>query len=110
MPGKEIEDGGQRTTQNLRDRGMNHYAYGKPLAGLMPRIREVLTDKQMEELGIAYVACLHDPIKNSDGYPDVLSTLRYGHGRHLGAYYVHPTYRWRDGGSFAFPVSTGAQT
>ncbi|MEK7503255.1 MAG: hypothetical protein AAB556_02305 [Patescibacteria group bacterium] len=30
MPGKEIEDDSERTTENLRNRGMKHYSYGNP--------------------------------------------------------------------------------
>ena len=105
MPGREIERDSNRTTTNLRDRGMKHYSYGKPLAGLIPRVREVLSDKQMEELGIWYAAALHDPITGSDGIPDVLDANRGGDGRLVGACWDEPDFRWLGDGAFVFPVS-----
>ena len=105
MPGREIERDSNRTTTNLRDRGMKHYSYGKPLAGLIPRVREVLSDKQMEELGIWYAAALHDPITGSDGNPDVLFANRNGGGQLVSARWVGPDSQWNDDGALVFPVS-----
>lgn len=76
MPGREIEKDSDRTTENLRKRGMDLYGYGKPLAGIVPRIREAVSDKQLEEMGVWYVAALHDPIKDSGGAPLVLVAHR----------------------------------
>ena len=105
MPGKEIERDSDRTTANLRERGMKHYGYGKPLAGLIPRVREVLSDKQMEELGILYASALHDPITDSDGDPRVLGADRNDGGRWVDAGWGDPDARWGDDGAFVFPLS-----
>jgi hypothetical protein len=105
MPGKEIEHDKDRTTANLQKRGMEGYGYGKPVAGLIPRVREILSDKQMKELGIWYTAALHDPLAGSGGDPDVLSADRRSGGRWLGACWGSPDDRWGDNGVFAFPVS-----
>ncbi len=105
MPGKEITRDSDRTTSNLRRRGMEKYGYGKPLGGLIPRIRESLSDKQMEEMGFWYIAGLHDPIKDSGSNPFVLSSDRSDGGRWLYARWVEPGSRWGDRGAFAFPVS-----
>ena len=105
VPGKEILKDFERTTENLRKLGMEKYGYGKPLAGFIPRIRQKVSDKQMEEMGIWYIASPHDPIKDSDGLPDVLIAIRSGGGRWVRAYYGDPGYQWGDGGAFAFPVS-----
>jgi hypothetical protein len=104
MPGKEIPDA-DRTTQALRKRGMEKYGYGKPLGGLIPRIRESVSDKQMEDVGIWYIAVLHDPIEDSGGYPRVLSSDRDGGGRWVKAGWDSPDSRWSGDGAFAFPVS-----
>ncbi|MBX4206523.1 hypothetical protein KW784_01930 [Candidatus Parcubacteria bacterium] len=104
MPGKEIGSDRERTTANLRKRGMEHYGYGKPFAGLVPRIRETLSDKQMEELGIWYAAALHDPISDSDGDPGVLRADRGGDGSWVGAGWGGPGNQWGDDGAFAFPL------
>ena len=105
MPGKEIEYDINRTTANLRKRGMEHYGYAKPLGGFIPRVREVLSDKQMEELGIWYAAALHDPITDSDGNPNVLNTNRNDDGQWVNTYWDNPDNQWNDNGAFVFPVS-----
>lgn len=105
MPGREIERDSDRSTENLRKRGMEHYGYGKPLGGLIPRVREVLSDKQMEKIGIWYAAAIHDPIKDSDGDPDVLDSGRDGGGPWLDTYWGEPDGQWGDDGAFVFPVS-----
>jgi len=104
MPGREIESNSDRTTEALRRRGVEHYGYSKPRAGLVPRIRETLSDKQMEELGILYVATLHDPIVGLDGDPGVLGAGRNDGGRWVNANWDSSDSRWIDGGAFAFPV------
>jgi hypothetical protein len=104
MPRLEIVRDSNRTTANLRKRGMEHHGYGMPLAGLIPRVREVLSDKQMEELGIWYVAALHEPITDSDGDPRVLHASRGGGGRWVSVVCDDPDDQWDDVGSFVFPV------
>ncbi len=105
MPGKELPDT-DRITDVMRKRGMEKYGYGKPLAGLVPRIRESVSDNQMKEMPDSpwYIACLHDPIETSDGGPDVLGAFRDDGGRRLHAYWDKPSNRWSDSGLFAFPV------
>ncbi len=104
MPTKEIERDSDRTTANLRNRGIEKYGYGKPLAGLVPRYREKVSDKQMEEMGFWYVAAPHDPINDSDGDPHVLYADRGGDGSWVGAYLAEPGGQWRDDWAFAFSV------
>ncbi|MEK7566909.1 MAG: hypothetical protein AAB527_02130 [Patescibacteria group bacterium] len=104
IPTREVECDSERTTENLRQRGIKKYGYGKPLAGVTPRIREVVSDNQMEEMGFWYIAAPHDPIKDSDGAPFVLLSDRHDDGRWLYAYFGPPGHRWVDSGAFAFPV------
>lgn len=105
MPGVEIERDSDRTTEALRRRGMKHYGYGKPVGGLIPRVRENLSDEQMKELGVRYAAALHDPIAGSGGDPGVLGAGRGGGGRWVDACWDGPGRQWRGGGVFVFPVS-----
>ncbi len=104
VPGKEISKDSDRSTVALRKLG-EKYGYGKPLGGHIPRIREAVSDKQMEEMGFWYIASLHDPIKASDGSPHVLYAYRYDDGRWVGTCWDGPGARWDDYGAFAFPVS-----
>ena len=62
MPSEEIPCESDRTTENLRKRGMEHYGYGKPLAGIMPRVRELLSDDQITDMCAYAIIALHDPI------------------------------------------------
>jgi hypothetical protein len=104
MPTREIERDSDRTTDALRKRGMQMYGYEKPLAGIVPRIRESVTDKQMEEMGFWYIAAPHDPIKDSDGDPFVLVAHRHDGGPRLSADFGRPGGRWGGLGAFAFLV------
>lgn len=104
VPGKEISKDSDRTTVALRKLG-EKYGYGKPLGGHIPRIRESISDEQMEEKGFVYIASLHDPIKDAGGRRRVLSAYRDVGGPWVSAYWDNPGGRWCDGGAFAFPVS-----
>jgi len=104
MPTKEIECDSDRTTANLRERGIKQYGYAKPLAGIVPRYREKVSDKQMEEMGFRYIAAPHDTIKDTDGDPDLLCARRDGDGSWVNAFWDGPVYQWLDGGAFAFLV------
>jgi hypothetical protein len=58
MPGDEIERTEDRTGVNLLHRGIRVCGYGAPIAGFIPRLREGISDEQMEELGLDYVSAL----------------------------------------------------
>ncbi len=103
VPGKLISK--NRTTRNLQAYGAS-FGYQNVLGGHMPRIRETISNKQMEEEmgGIWYIAGLHDPIKDSDGGPGVLYSNRGGGVPQLVAYWDDPEDEWDDDGAFAFVV------
>lgn len=104
MPTKEIERDSDRTTANLRKRGVEHYGYGKPLAGIVPRYREKVSDKQMEEMGFYYIVAPHDTIKDSDGGPSLLYANRSDGGSWVSSGWGGPGNQWYDYGAFAFLV------
>jgi hypothetical protein len=101
VPGREVKE--NRTTANRLAYGQS-FGYGKPFAGIMPRIRESITDKQMEQMGIWYIVGLHDPIEDSGGYPSVLGSSRNGVGLWLRSGWGGPGSDWGDDGAFAFVV------
>lgn len=101
IPGKEVKK--NRTSANLLAYGQQ-CGYGKPLAGIQPRIREAVSDKQLEEMGIYYIVSLHELIKDSNGHPDVLGSDRRVDGRWLDGYWGSPDHEWNDNGAFAFVV------
>lgn len=105
IPAREIKSDADRTIDALLTCGIEKYGYKKPLAGIVPRIRETVSDEQMEKMGFWYIIAPHDTIiEDSGGSPVVLSACRYGDGRWLCASLVPPGYLWDDGGAFAFLV------
>jgi hypothetical protein len=52
----------------------------KPNAELVCLIREKFTDKEIEAMGMWYIAATHEPIKDSYGFPCLLDALRGGAG------------------------------
>jgi hypothetical protein len=68
-------------------------------------LRDLLSDKELEELNLWWVAAMHEPIKDSDGHPRVLCADRRGGGQWLSTDWDGPDYGWDDIGAFAFLVS-----
>lgn len=106
VPGKSVEFGSEHTTTNLRKLCAKKYGYGKPLAGIIPRIRETISDKQMEEMGIWYIAALHEPIRDFEGLSCMFGADRRGDdGQWVSAYCDCPGNGWPVAGAFAFPIT-----
>jgi len=101
VPGKEVEK--NRTTAELRKYAAG-FGYEQPLAGVVPRIRETVSDKMMEKMGFWYIVALHDPITDSDGDPSVLDADRRDDGQWVRASWDYPDSQWSDDGAFAFVV------
>ena len=104
IPHSVIERDRDRTTINLRKKGVEQFGYGKPLAGIIPRIREAVSDEEMAKMGFWYIVALHDPIKDAGGAPGVLFAHRFGVGRWLRAYWDGPDAQWYAVGASAFVV------
>jgi len=102
IPGKEVAQ--NRTTTALREYAAG-FGYQQALAGVVPRIREAVSDEMMEKMGFWYIAALHDPITDSVAYPRVLHAYRLGDGQWVDAGFGYPGLQWRDNGAFAFLVS-----
>jgi hypothetical protein len=79
-----------------------------PHAEVACLIRDMLSDKEIKEMGLDWIITMHEPIPDSDGYPDVLGTNRYVDGR-LGACDARPSRRWFRADGFAFAVAQGAR-
>ena len=101
VPTKDVS--GNRTTADGREYGAS-FGYKQPLAGIVPRIRETVSDEMMKEMGFWYIAALHDPITDSDGDPYVLFADRDGDGQWVLAGWDNPDDQWGGVGAFAFVV------
>lgn len=101
VPGKEVEK--NRTTAELRKYAAG-FGYAQPLAGIVPRIRETVSDEMMKEMGFWFIAAFHNPITDSDGFPHLLHAYRSDDGRWVRAPWVRPGNQGYDDGAFAFVV------
>lgn len=73
-------------------------------------IREAMSNKDIEELGVWYVAALHEPIVDLNGYPLVLYAIRDVDGRWVSADWDRPRHEWSTDGAFAFVVPVSASS
>jgi hypothetical protein len=104
VPGNEIADVINRRTNNLCKLA-EKFGYKRPLGGVIPRIREVVSDEQMEKMGIWYIAALHEPMRvpgNVNAFGRVLRSRRFDGGRLVDAPRDYCDPSWEDGGAFAF--------
>lgn len=76
----------------------------KPRAEVACLIREMFSDKVIEAMGLWWVIVMHEPIKDSDGDPNLLDAYRNGDGRWLDTTNGDPERRWACGDGFAFSV------
>lgn len=75
-----------------------------PNAEVACLIRENFSDEEIETMGLVWIVAMHEPIKDSDGDPDLLGSDRDGDGRWLYAYYDEPDIGWGREHGFAFVV------
>ncbi len=90
-----------RITANIRAEAEKR-GLAKPNAEVACLIRANFTDKEIEAMGLWWIVVMHEPIKDSDGDPGLLSVGRGVGGRWLGAYWVEPGGRWSRERGFAF--------
>ncbi|MEX0649448.1 MAG: hypothetical protein WD200_00425 [Candidatus Andersenbacteria bacterium] len=98
---------GNRITQNIHAEADHRgWKYGKDMpAEVACLIRETFSDEDIEAMGLWWIVVMHEPIKDSDGYPFLLGAHRYGDGPWLNACYGRPAYGWCRGRGFAVLVS-----
>ena len=68
-------------------------------------IRKAFSDEALEAMGLYWIVVFHDPIKDSDGDPCLLSAYRGHEGHWLRASYDGPDDCWSSAYGFAFAVS-----
>jgi hypothetical protein len=99
-----------RITKNVRrDAYAGTFTKGQklsdPNAEVGCLLRDNFTDEEIEAMGLWWIITMHEPIKDSDGFPSLLGARRYGVGRGLGTYCVDPDGGWCVGSGFAFVLS-----
>lgn len=93
-----------RITKNIRAEAEKKNL-AKPNAEVACLIREMFSDEELEAMGLWWIVAMHEPIKDSDGAPDLLSARRDGDGQRLYTAYDGPDDGWDRGNGFAFVVS-----
>lgn len=106
MPTSVIGIVRELTAEALREHGASNFGYDKGLAGLIPRIREEVSNQEMEDMGFRYIAGLHDLIMGEVGGPSVLCLGRSGYERWFGAHSGAPDICWSDKGAVAMLLPT----
>ncbi|MBU2229151.1 hypothetical protein KJ810_01965 [Patescibacteria group bacterium] len=76
-----------------------------PNAEVACLIRDKFTDQEIEAMGLVWIITMHEPIKDSDGDPNLLCVPRLSDGRWLDAFYGHPDRGWYRDSGFAFVAS-----
>lgn len=103
LKGMFFEDN-DRTTKKIRAEA-DKRAFMKPNAEVACLIRELLTDKEIEAMGLLWIVLMHEPIKDFDGVLRLLGADRDGDGRWLDADCDEADNRWNRDSGFAFAVS-----
>src|SRR3989344_207226 len=83
MKGEEFEDN-DRITSKIRDEAKKR-GYLTPPVEVAPLLRELVSDEELEQMGLYWLIVMHEPITASDGYPKVLGIDRDDKGRWLSA-------------------------
>lgn len=86
----------QQTSNRVCSKAKRKFNYGKPLAGIMPRVREAVSDEEMEEWGIWYIVALHETIHDDENNPSLFGAHRELGGPWLDTCYDYPDVVWTD--------------
>lgn len=102
----EFEDAA-RTNATIRAEAANR-GYLDPAPEMAPYLREMISDEELQRLGLWGLVIMHQPIADSDGYPGLLGLDRDGDGRWLDSFDGQPDNDWGREVGFVFlvPAST----
>ncbi len=90
-----------RTTKNIRAMAKERKLID-PNPEVACLIRDMFTDAEIEAMGLWWIIAMHEPIKDSDGDPNLLYASRDGGGQWLKTAYDGPDDLWSREGGFAF--------
>lgn len=93
----------ERITRNIRAEATKR-KYVAPNPEVACLIRVMFTDKEIKDMGLWGIVTMHEPIKDSDGDPNLLYADCGDKGRWLNAFHGSPVCRWDDVAGFAFAV------
>lgn len=96
-----------RTNRNIRAEALKR-GYLEPPVEVAPYLRELVSDRDLKEMGLSALIVMHEPITNSHGALEVFSISRHDKGYWLDASPGNPDYAWSYEYGFAFlvPISS----
>jgi hypothetical protein len=97
--GSEFSDNDRSTSKIRKEATRRNYRTLPFEAACL--LREAVSDEDLERLGLWWLIGMHDPVKDS-GRPYLLGVDRFGDGRWVSAFNVHPGRGWLRGRGFAF--------
>ena len=92
------------TTKEIREKAES-MGYTTPPAEVAPLLRIVISNEEIENLGLWWITTMHKPINDSDGDASLLRARRFDGGRWLHSCYGKPGLQWFRESGFAFVVS-----
>mgnify|MGYP001577279713 CR=1 FL=1 len=93
-----------RITSKIREEA-DRRKMTKPNAEVACLIRDLFTDEEIKVMDLYWIVAMHEPIKDSDGYPGLLSAGWDDDESWLSACYGLPDGGWAREGGFAFVAS-----
>jgi hypothetical protein len=94
------------TTIEIREKAKRQWKLVSPAAETACLARCKFSDKDLEAMGLVYIAVCHEPVKVYGcqvlGHPNLLGVSRHGHGHWLEGYCGKPDSIWDRHGGFAF--------
>jgi hypothetical protein len=100
---------GDRVTDKIRAEAQKR-KLSKPGPELACLIREKFTNNEIEVMGLWHIVCMHEPIKDVFGFPELLSVYRGIVGRWRDTCYDKPGRSWDREHGFAFVVKEEKKT
>lgn len=107
LPGTMFfQEENRATTMQIREAARTQWNAISPNAEVACLIRERFSDKDLEAMGLVYIAVCHEPIRvygcHVPGHPNILNVSRHGYGHWLDAFCGKPDQRWDRHGGFGF--------
>jgi len=94
-----------RLTKNIRKEAKFRKLI-TPNAEIACLIREKFSDQELKAMGLYWIVAMHEPIRDSDGSPELLGACRSGLGPWLHTVYDDPNNKWDHKYGFAFVISS----
>lgn len=101
IKGEEFPTDAARTNEAIRALAKSR-GYLTPPIEVAPLLRESITDKEIEEMGLYALIVMHEPVADADGGLRLLGVDRRDGGRWLFAFFGSPQCLWFRDDGFVF--------